>query len=158
MLLKLLQLQLPAVISKHVLSQRKLWQKKGEKYIQRGAESYSRADWAEGHHPLNVVSIAATPWFPVRVLSSLQHKLLSTETGVLISDPAVDNTQMDTKTHKWEVIRTWRAHKEHQRWVSLSEEALMWAHTAQYIYFISHSYVLVTVIYIYKKGMRWIAF
>lgn len=52
-------------------------------------KTHSRADGPEGHHPLNVVGVAAAPWLPVRVLSSLQHKLLSTEAGVLISCPAV---------------------------------------------------------------------
>lgn len=100
---KLLQMQLSAVINLRLTEVQK---------GKREAESYSRADRAEGHHPLDVVSIAATPWFPVRVLSPLQHKLLSTETGVLVSDPAVHNKQMDTKTHKWEVMRRWSEHWE----------------------------------------------
>lgn len=66
----------------------------------READSYSRADGAEGHHPLDVVSVAAAPGLPVRVLPPLQHKLLATEAGVLVSDPAVHDKQMDTKPHR----------------------------------------------------------
>lgn len=61
-----------------------------------GTVTYSGADGAEGHHPFDVVGVAATPRVPVRILASLQHKLLSTEAGVLISCPAVRNKQMDT--------------------------------------------------------------
>ena len=67
-----------------------------------GTETHSRADGPEGHHPLDVVGVASAPRLPVRILSSLQHKLLSTEAGVLVSCPAVSDKHTVTCTqHYW---------------------------------------------------------
>lgn len=52
------------------------------------SETHSWTDGAEGHETLNVVGITPTPGIPARVFSSLQDKLLPTEAGMLITNPA----------------------------------------------------------------------
>lgn len=52
------------------------------------SETHSRTDGAEGHEALDVVGVAPAPGIPARVFSSLQDKLLPTEAGVLITNPA----------------------------------------------------------------------
>ena len=52
------------------------------------SETHSWTDGAEGHEALNVVGITPAPGIPARVFSSLQDKLLPTEAGVLITNPA----------------------------------------------------------------------
>lgn len=51
-------------------------------------QTHSRTDGAEGHETLNMVGIAPTPGIPSRVFASLQDKLLSTEAGMLVTNPA----------------------------------------------------------------------
>lgn len=53
-----------------------------------GNLTYSTADGAEGHQALGVVGVAPTPGIPPWVFSPFQDKLLPTEAGVLITDPA----------------------------------------------------------------------
>lgn len=55
--------------------------------------THSRTDGAEGHESLNVVGITPAPSIPARVLSSLQDKLLPTEAGMFITNPAAKDKQ-----------------------------------------------------------------
>lgn len=50
--------------------------------------THSGADGSEGDHPLNAVGVAAAVGLETGVVSLLQDKLLATETGVLIPNPA----------------------------------------------------------------------
>ena len=52
------------------------------------SRTHSWTDGAEGHEALDVIGIAPTPGIPARVLSSLQDKLLPTEAGMLVTNPA----------------------------------------------------------------------
>lgn len=50
--------------------------------------THSTGDGAEGAHPVHVVGVAATPRLPARILTTLQHELLSLEAAVLEAHPA----------------------------------------------------------------------
>jgi hypothetical protein len=50
--------------------------------------AHSGADGSERDHPLNAVGVAAAVGLKTGVVSLLQDKLLATETGVLIPNPA----------------------------------------------------------------------
>lgn len=58
------------------------------------AVTHSGVDGAEGHHPLNVIGIAATVGLPAGIVSPLQDELLPTEARVLITNPAIDRRRM----------------------------------------------------------------
>lgn len=53
-----------------------------------GRDTHSREDGPEGHESLDVVGQVSAVGVPVRVLASLQDKLLSLEIMMLITHPA----------------------------------------------------------------------
>lgn len=74
--------------------------------------THSRADGAEGHQALDVVSIAAAPGVPAWVLAPLQDELLPAEAGVLITNPAAkQNRARAARASCWG--HRWRCKEEH---------------------------------------------
>lgn len=65
--------------------------------------THSTGNRPEGGQPLNVIGVAAPESITLGVLSPLQHKLLSLEGGVLITNPAEERKKRVNYVHdyKW---------------------------------------------------------
>lgn len=81
------------------LSQMRHFVKRKEEQTEgRLCSTHSTGNRPEGGQPLNVIGVAAPESITLGVLSPLQHKLLSLEGGVLITNPAEEEKKWGEKT------------------------------------------------------------
>lgn len=71
---------------------------KAEQTEGRLCSTHSTGNRPEGGQPLNVIGVAAPESITLGVLSPLQHKLLSLEGGVLVTNPAEEGKKQGERT------------------------------------------------------------